>query len=597
MRFLGMILLVFPFTDFLHGQTAPTVVSDTLNSPAGGHPSGSITVSWARYMDDSVPRRVLFPGSIIVPVVNGLFTASLFPNSVALPVSGCYSATYHVNSGSALNNQTRYWYVPVSPTPVNLNIVETSLPCPTQSGVLISPGQIAGGNATVGQALLWNGFYFAPGTVSGGGGGNPAGTNGQLQFNNLGAFGGFTVGGDCTLNRPNFTCIRTNGTLFAASATTDTTNASNINSGVLSVFLGGTGTISTFTQGSIVFAASGGIYTQNNTSLFWDDGNGRLGIGTTTPAGPIDMVGAGPMIARVTSTGSNAQVNLSGLNGGSIRNTGSGDFLLANANGFGSMVFATQSATERMRISPGGNLLVGGTIDAGYRLQVLNSGLSGTAEFYDQTSISGVTSVLVRAGSAQSVSPLVQFQDSTGALASQVGGDGTFAAITAGVRTAVLFSNTLGLGSSGRLAFTSTTSWDAGAPDIAVSRNGIGILEINSGTLGAFRDLKLRSLTTSTLSGSGSQCVSVDNTGLLSISGTGPCFTGSTFTPYSATVSAQTAVTILAATHGRGVTPIATCLDNASPKNVVLCAYTRNVSGDLVFAFNPPFSGTLEIRQ
>src|SRR5712671_3014790 len=37
-------------------------------------------------------------------------------------------------------------------------------------------------------------------TVSASGGGTPGGTNGQVQFNNTGSFGGFTVSGDATLS-------------------------------------------------------------------------------------------------------------------------------------------------------------------------------------------------------------------------------------------------------------------------------------------------------------------------------------------------------------------------------------------------------------
>lgn len=63
----------------------------------------------------------------------------------------------------------------------------------------------------------------------------PGGTSGQIQYNNAGAFGGFTASGDCTIV-PSSTliiCTKTNGSAFVASATTDTTNASNISSGNL----------------------------------------------------------------------------------------------------------------------------------------------------------------------------------------------------------------------------------------------------------------------------------------------------------------------------------------------------------------------------
>lgn len=54
-----------------------------------------------------------------------------------------------------------------------------------------------------------------------GGGGTPGGTNGQVQFNNAGAFGGFTVSGDGTLNTSTGALVvtKTNGVSFGALAT------------------------------------------------------------------------------------------------------------------------------------------------------------------------------------------------------------------------------------------------------------------------------------------------------------------------------------------------------------------------------------------
>lgn len=55
----------------------------------------------------------------------------------------------------------------------------------------------------------------------------PGGSSGQLQYNNAGAFGGFTLGGDCTLSQPNITCTKTGGTNFGYFATgTDAANLS-----------------------------------------------------------------------------------------------------------------------------------------------------------------------------------------------------------------------------------------------------------------------------------------------------------------------------------------------------------------------------------
>jgi hypothetical protein len=60
--------------------------------------------------------------------------------------------------------------------------------------------------------------------------------------------------------------------------------------GTMPVSKGGTGN-SSYTSGSILFSDGNNI-TQNNTKLYWDNTNNRLGLGTNSPAVSLDVNGA-----------------------------------------------------------------------------------------------------------------------------------------------------------------------------------------------------------------------------------------------------------------------------------------------------------------
>ena len=58
-------------------------------------------------------------------------------------------------------------------------------------------------------------------------------------------------------------------------------------------------TFPALTAGSVVFAGTGGILAQDNTNLFWDDSNNRLGIGNAAPAQALHVTGTGRFSAGI----------------------------------------------------------------------------------------------------------------------------------------------------------------------------------------------------------------------------------------------------------------------------------------------------------
>jgi hypothetical protein len=76
--------------------------------------------------------------------------------------------------------------------------------------------------------------------------------------------------------------LTTTGTSGAATLIGDTLNIPQYSGGGGGMAIGGS--ITSATQGSVLFAGASGVLAQDNANFFWDDTNNRLGIGTSSPA-------------------------------------------------------------------------------------------------------------------------------------------------------------------------------------------------------------------------------------------------------------------------------------------------------------------------
>lgn len=78
--------------------------------------------------------------------------------------------------------------------------------------------------------------------------------------------------------------------------------------GTMPVSKGGTGSTS-YTTGSLLFS-NGTAITQNNSKLFWDNNNNRLGVGTSAPSQTIDINGNANVSGKINLTDPSGNVTV-----------------------------------------------------------------------------------------------------------------------------------------------------------------------------------------------------------------------------------------------------------------------------------------------
>jgi len=119
-------------------------------------------------------------------------------------------------------------------------------------------------------------------------------------------------------------------------------------SATLVVGSGGTGTSTAFTSGSIVFAGASGVYSQNNSALFWNNTLTRLGIGTAAPSEIVEgsVNSASFVVFKATNTAGYAKFG--------ARDSGEAYFEADSTK-----AISFWNTTRKMTIDTSGNLLLG----------------------------------------------------------------------------------------------------------------------------------------------------------------------------------------------------------------------------------------------
>ncbi len=268
--------------------------------------------------------------------------------------------------------------------------------------------------------------------------------NGGTASSSVGAAGSVAYSNGTSYN---FTAVGTAGQVLQSNAGARPTwvNTSSLGIAVSSIaYTGVTG----LTAGSVIFASSSGALTQDNSNLFWDDVDNRLGIGTTTPSYPLVVAGNAQvgstlyadtvqLTGACCGTGINMNnENLIGVNGFTISDpgyregfswTGSSAYVyvspLDNSNADGYMVFENDggvafrgsgptvtdmvidvsglvgigTTTPSFRLTVAGDMSVTGTLrvgngaDPGTAGYILKSNGSSAAPTWVNTSTLGIT--------------------------------------------------------------------------------------------------------------------------------------------------------------------------------------------------------------
>jgi hypothetical protein len=236
---------------------------------------------------------------------------------------------------------------------------------------------------------------------------------------------------------------------------------------------GAVGGASSVASGRVLYGTGAGV-AGSNTNFRYFVGTGNLLLGTTTDDGTNRLQVAGSIFATGNVIGGNL-------------------FDVRSSSGVSSDLRLTQVGIAEYRIR---NVAASGTLafinSAGTNVGEVTQG--GVWQFFNQTPTTGATQLIVRAGAGQGSTNLQTWQNSGGSTVAFMSPTGEAGSLTwrdtAGgvyVRNADQLMR-----ASFTFVWNSGTTYNGGSNDTGLSRNAAGVIEVNNGTAGTFRDLYLR---------------------------------------------------------------------------------------------------------
>jgi hypothetical protein len=171
----------------------------------------------------------------------------------------------------------------------------------------------------------------------------------------------------------------------------------NTVTGILPLANGGTGTSTAFTQTAVIFAGSGGVYTQDPSFFAYDSGSHRLSIGTNAFLSAIALYVKG-ISGVVNSTmaldapSSTAKASIQMLNAGAVKwelgksvNAGADDFEL----------FDTVAGSVCLTVTTGGNFTIGTNTSSQLSLNAVTSATASIGGIIPPVMVQGFIDVII----------------------------------------------------------------------------------------------------------------------------------------------------------------------------------------------------------